>query len=958
MATLVVSRIRDELKVDLGLRSLFDAPTVAALAEQVESARQAFGIAFEQRIPTTPRTAALPASYAQERMWFLDELEGSSPAYHIPVAVGLEGPLDQAALESSLQTIVARHEVLRTTFTPAEGRPLQVIHAESTLVLTVIDLAELPPAERAPALAAESSAEARRPFDLARGPLLRARLLRFGESSSTLLLTLHHIVADGWSLTVLLRELGALYAATLRGETSPLPALPIQYADYGAWQRQWLEDGVLERQLAYWKRTLQGAPEALDLPTDRPRPPVMRHHGARLDFPVPARLHAAVKALCRQDALTPFMVLFAGFAALLHRYTGQEDLVIGTPIAGRTRPETEPLIGLFVNTLALRTRLTPESTFREVLLRVKEASLFAYAHQDVPFERLVEELRPKRDLSRSPLFQVSFILQNTPYPPLDLGGLRLAPTQSETGASKFDLTLELTETHDSLAGALTYSSDLFDSPTIERLAQHYLTLLEAAIAAPRARVGELSILPDSERQTLLQTWNDTASPFPDQATLTSLFEAQVDRTPDALALVAGGERLSYRQLDERANRLAHHLRALGVVPDGPVGLCLDRHAGLIVGMLGILKAGGAYLPLDPSHPAARLGQLLEDAGARLVLCEAGLLQGLSTTRLLLDDPAIAARPASRPEIRGGPEKLCYVLYTSGSTGTPKGVAVEHRQVVNYVFGLAPRLALSSGASYAHLSTFAADLGNTVLFPPLCLGGTLHLIPAEAVADPEAIAGYFHAEGIDCLKIVPSHLQALLSASRPERVIPRKLLVLGGEAASWELCDTVERLSPETRILNHYGPTETTVGVLTFPVEHGLRKEGAPIVPLGRPLPNTRIYLLDPRGAPTPLGVPGEVFIGGAGVARGYLNRPELTAERFLPDPFAPGGGRMYRTGDRARALADGTLVFLGRIDFQVKIRGFRIELGEVESVLGKHPAVSEVLTLAREDQPGDRRLVA
>ncbi len=958
MATLVVSRIRDELKVDIGLRSLFDAPTVAMLAEQVESARQAFGVAFEQRIPRISRAAPLPASFAQERMWFLDELEGDSPAYHIPVAVGIEGPLDVPALESSLQSIVLRHEVLRTTFTAADGRPIQVIHPDSALVLTVIDLAERPAGERGSIAAEEASIEARRPFDLARGPLLRARLLRFSESSSTLLLTLHHVVTDGWSMTVLLRELGTFYAATVRGTTPSLPELPIQYADHGAWQRAWLEDGVLERQLAYWKRTLEGAPEALDLPADRPRPPVMRHHGARVDFAVPERLHAAVKSLCRQDELTPFMVLFAGFAALLHRYTGQEDLVIGTPIAGRTRPETEGLIGLFVNTLALRTRLTPESTFREVLLRVKEASLFAYAHQDVPFERLVEELRPKRDLSRSPLFQVSFILQNNPLPPLDIEGLHLTPTQTETGASKFDLTLELTEARDTLSGALTYNRDLFDPSTIERLAQHYLTLLESAIAAPKVRVGELSILPEGERQTLLHTWNDTAAPFPDQATIASLFEAQVDRTPDALALVAGGERLTYRQLDERANRLAHHLRSLGVAPDCPVGLCLDRHAGLIVGMLGILKAGGAYLPLDPSHPTARLAQLLEDAGAPVVLCESGLLQGLSTTRLLLDDAAIAAQRSIRPEASAGADNLCYVLYTSGSTGTPKGVAVEHRQVVNYLSGLAPRLALSPGASYAHVSTFAADLGNTVLFPPLCLGGTLHLIPAEAVADPEAIAAYFHAEGIDCLKIVPSHLQALLGAAHPARVLPRKLLVLGGEAASWELCETVERLSPETRILNHYGPTETTVGVLTFPVERGLRKEGAPIVPLGRPLPNTRIYLLDGKLSPTPIGVPGEVFIGGAGVARGYLNRPELTAERFLPDPFAAGGGRMYRTGDRARALADGTLVFLGRIDFQVKVRGFRIELGEVESVLVKHPAVAEALTLAREDQPGDRRLVA
>jgi amino acid adenylation domain-containing protein/non-ribosomal peptide synthase protein (TIGR01720 family) len=962
MATLVVSRIRDELKVDIGLRSLFDAPTVAALAEQVESARQAFGVAFEQRIPPVPRAAAMPASFAQERMCFLDELEGDSPAYHIPVAIGLQGPLDLPALESSLQSIVARHEILRTTFASADERPAQIIHPESALVLTVVELGELPVAERAAAAAEEARIEARRPFDLARGPLLRARLLRVDDRSSTLLLTLHHIVTDGWSMAVLVRELGALYAATLRGEPPALPPLPIQYADHAVWQRHWLQGEVLDRQLAYWKRTLEGAPEALDLPTDRPRPPVMRHRGARVDFPVPAALHAAVKELCRRDDLTPYMVLLAGFAALLHRYTGQDDLVIGSPIAGRTRPETEGLIGLFVNTLALRARVGAESTFRELLLRVKEASLFAYAHQDVPFERLVEELRPKRDLSRAPIFQVMFILQNTPLPPLDLGTLHLSPAQTDAGAAKFDLTLELTEGRDALSGALTYDSDLFDAATIERLASHYLTLLEAAIQAPKARVGELPLLPEAERQTLLHTWNETSFAVAHESTIARAFEATADRRPDFLALVAGGERLGYRELDQRANRLAHHLRALGVVPDQPVGLCLERHAGLVVGMLAILKAGGAYLPLDPSHPTARLAQLLDDAGAKVVITEASLLQGLSALqRVVLDDPAIANQPTSRLEGGAGPEHLCYVLYTSGSTGKPKGVAVEHRQVLNYLQGITAArrgLALPEGSSYAHVSTFAADLGNTVLFPPLCTGGTLHLIPAEAVADPEAISACFQAEGIDCLKIVPSHLQALLGAAHPARVLPRKLLVLGGEAASWELCEMVERLSPETRILNHYGPTETTVGVLTFPVERGLRKEGAPIVPLGRPLPNTRIYLLDARLAPVPIGVPGEVFIAGAGVARGYLHRPALTEERFLPDPFSAGGGRMYRTGDRARYLPDGTLVFLGRIDFQVKIRGFRVELGEVESVLAQHPAVAEQLLLAREDQPGDRRLVA
>ncbi|MFS8070172.1 MAG: non-ribosomal peptide synthetase, partial [Byssovorax sp.] len=693
----------------------------------------------------------------------------------------------------------------------------------------------------------------------------------------------------------------------------------MQYADYALWQRRWLEGAVLDEQLGYWARHLEGAPRTIELPTDRPRPPVRSSRGARLRFELGRELSDRLTELSRREGATLFMTLHAAFDVLLHRYTGQADIVVGSPIANRTRAETEALLGLFINTLVLRVEITPELSFEDLIARVREVCLGAYAHQDTPFERLVQRLDPERDPGRSPLFQVIFNLQNAPRSALALPDLRLSSIAFDNPTVKTDLVLIMNEGPQGLRGSFYYSTELFEAATIERLATHFVTLLEGAVKAPSTRIADLPLLPEQELRRVLVQWNDTGVRYATEPTIHGLFEEQVDRTPEALALVAGAARLSYGALEQRANRIANHLRKLGVGPDSVVGLCLGRFAGMIEGLLGILKAGGAYVPLDPAYPAPRLAQILEEAGARIVVTEErsaqNLPDGVIRVRLDADAAAIEGESDARPVSGAGPESLVYVLFTSGSTGKPKGVAVEHRHLVNYVRGVAERLDLPVGSSYAHVSTFSADLGNTVLFPPLCLGGTLHVLAQEVTTDPDELGAYFEREEIDCLKIVPSHLSALLSGAHPERVIPRKLLVLGGEGSSWELIGRLEELAPATRILNHYGPTETTVGVLTHAVETGRREAGTAIVPLGRPLPNSRIYVLDAQRRPQPTGVPGEVYIGGSGVARGYLGRPDLTAERFLPDPFAGElGARMYRTGDRARRLADGTLVFLGRID--------------------------------------------
>ncbi|AGC45224.1 non-ribosomal peptide synthetase [Myxococcus stipitatus DSM 14675] len=973
LATQVIARVRALAKVDLPLRALFEAPTLETLAERIASSSHEENAPETVPLVAVTRTGPPPLSFAQHRLWFFDQLSPGSAAYNIPIHLRVEGALRVDALQRAFSILVARHEVLRTHFALHEGEPIQVIREPSEFPLQVEDLRGLPDSERWEEVRRQSVEAALRPFDLGAPWLLRVSLLRLAPEVHVLSLVMHHIISDGWSLGVLVRELSALYVACSEGRASPLAPLALQYADYATWQREWLKGARLETQLDWWRQQLAGAPPHLELPTDGPRPAVLSHRGATVPVRLPNTLRDAVVALANQEGATPFMVLLAAFQVLLGRYAGQEDVSVGSPIAGRRYAETEGLIGFFVNTLVLRARMHPRDTFRELLARVRESTLGAYEHQDLPFEKLVEALHPVRDLSRSALFQVLFVLQNTPVAALELPALTLRPWETEgTQAARFELTLNLGETPDGFDGTLLFNTDLFTEATATRMVEHFRVLLESITANPGQRLSLLPLMSRSERQQVLETWATGTGPrLSDTLPIHRLIEQQAAMTPDALAVRCEDSVLSYGQLEARANQLAHHLRTLGVGPDVPVALCLERGVGLVVALLGVLKAGGAYVPLEPSQPVARLAVLMEEVAAPVVVTESRHAAAFGATgvrRVLLDGDAafLASLPMEAPAVRVMAESLAYVLFTSGSTGRPKGVAVTHGALANYVQAATERLGLRECSSFALVSTFGADLGNTVLFPALLTGGELHVITQERAGNPVGMAEYFQRHPVDCVKMVPSHLSAWLTAPEPAQVLPRKCLVLGGESSSGALLEHLHALAPSLAVFNHYGPTETTVGVLAGRVvagEAGTSRGGSPgrpaSVPLGTPLANTRVYVLDASLYPVPVGVPGELFIGGAQVARGYLGRPELTAERLGPDPFSPEpGARMYRTGDRVRWLADGSVEFLGRSDFQVKVRGFRVEPGEVAAVLREHPSVGDAVVVAREDVPGEQRLVA
>ena len=961
LGTQMVSRVRDAFGLELPVRALFEAPTVKALAARIDAGRQE-----REGTPVPPlvvleRPSVLPLSFAQQRLWFLHQLEPGSAAYHIPAAIRLAGALDPAALAGALGEVVRRHETLRTTFSAGEDEAVQVVappEAGSFWPLPLIDLSGLPEENREPETLRIAAGEVARTFDLGRGPLLRSVLLRLGVREHALLLVMHHIVSDGWSMGVLVRDAVAAYRALARRPPSlpSLAPLPVQYGDFVLWQRSWLQGETLEGQLRFWRQHLAGAPAVLELPTDRPRT-----GPGRLGARVPLRLAPVetdrLKALARRELATLFMVLLEGYCALLQRYTGQSDVVVGTPIANRTRPEIEPLIGLFVNTLALRTRLDGGESPRALLRRIRSSALDAYAHQDVPFERLVEELAPERHLDHTPIFQVMLTLQNAPGGSTDLPGLRITPLEVGNAEAKFDWTLTVWEEDGGLQGTLGYKSELWDEPAVRRVTGHLERLLAGLAESPDGRFDELPLLGEAERRQLLdggvenREWDGPAS-------VHSLFETQAARVPDAPAVVFEDRRLSYSELNARANAVARRLMTLGVGPEVPVALCLERSLEVIVALLGVLKAGGAYLPLDPRLPRERVRQMLADARVSVAIAaeELRALLPESGLRILPVEEAGTGEGLENPGLAGAPEQLAYVLFTSGSTGMPHGVGVEHRQLLNYVKGVLERLDLETIESFATVSTLAADLGNTSLFPALLTGRCLHVISKERLGHPEAMAEYFDRHRVDVLKIVPSHLLALETPARPAGPLPRRFLILGGEASFRDHAERIRAAAPECVLLNHYGPTETTVGVLTHRWQPGEEGSGGAL-PLGRPLANSRVYVVDALGRLLPAGVPGELWIGGAGVSRGYLYRPDRTAERFLPDPWSgEPGARLYRTGDLVRRRPEGVIEFLGRIEHQVKIRGFRIELGEIEAALESHPAVRESVVLAREDRPGERRL--
>ncbi|MFD2169274.1 non-ribosomal peptide synthetase [Tumebacillus lipolyticus] len=894
-----------------------------------------------------------PLSYAQQRMWFLDKFVPDRAAYNISGAVRMKGRLERQALVDSLRTIARRHETLQTSFREVDGELMQVIDPAVEQEVPLIDLSGLLAAEREAEVQRLAQEVSRQPFELHTAPLLRTILLKLAEEEHVLLLTMHHIISDGWSMGVLMQELGLLYAGQLKGEPDRLPELPIQYADYADWQKEYLDSGVLDEQLLYWKQKLQGPLPVLDLPTDGIRPSIQSLKGTFAEIELDREVTEQIRALSQREGVSLFMTLLAAFNVLLHRYTGQEDLIVGTPIANRTREEIEGLIGLFVNTLAVRTDLSGQPTFLDVLARVRDSAFEAYAHQDVPFERLVEEVSPERDLSRSPLFQVLFVLQNTPGSGADLPGLSMRTMQVDTGTSKFDLSLYLTETEDRIAGTVEYSTDLFQPETIERLIAHFEHLLRSIGENPGEKIAALPMLSAGERERLLFDWNRTAAPYREEAVIHQLFAEQVQRTPEAVAIEFAGEAITFAELEERANLLASELQRFGVGAEGIVGVCMARTPAMIVALLGILKAGGAYLPLDPSYPAERLAFMLEDAQVRILLAdEANHLQGpIEFGQPLFALDSIYVRGAEFERAVAGEhertvaavtaQNTAYVIYTSGSTGKPKGVLVEHRNVVNFFAGMDERIGCQAGDAVAAVTSIGFDISVLELFWTLVNGCKVILLSEAAVLNGDL------QQGATLLQCTPSLMGMLLGneAARPALQALQKIM-LGGEAMPTALAAEIKRDLP-ARLFNMYGPTEATVWTSVQEVE-----AAAGIIPLGRPLANAKFYVLDPQLNPVPIGVAGELHIGGAGVARGYLGREELTAERFLDNPYSE--GRLYKTGDLACWLADGTVKFLGRLDHQVKLRGFRIELGEIESALTKHRAVKEAVVTA----PDNRMLAA
>ena len=964
LATQLMSRIRAAFDLELPLRNIFEFPTIATLAEAVEIAqRTETGVPIPPIIPL-PHDGPQPVSFAQQRLWFLDQLEPNSPYYNIPEGMRVQGPLDLNVLERSLNEVVRRHASLRTTFGTVEGRPVQIIRPRLKLKIPVCDLSYISVDDREAEAMLRAREEARMPFTLDQGPLLRMQVLRFDPGDHVILTTMHHIIGDEWSNNNFIQEIAVLYDAFSHDRPSPLPDLPIQYVDFAKWQREWLEGEVLEAELNYWREQLVGASALLELPTDRPRPPIQTYAGDYKTFDLSPSLSASVKQMCRQEGVTLFMALMAAFKVLLHRYSGQNDISVGTPIANRSRAELEPLIGFFINTLVLRTDLDGDPTFREILQRVRDVALGAYAHQDIPFEMLVDAVQPTRDLSHSPLFQVMFVIQNaSPGESQVMSDLMLQPLEAHSGTAKFDLTLFMLDEADALSGAWEYNTDLFDHATIERMMAHFQNLLAAAIANPDAPVTRLPMLADEEQRYLLVDWNQTASPFPDQLCVHDLVTMQVQRTPGAVAVSDGQETLTYAELDRRANQLANFLQVRGSGPESLVGVLAKRSAQVVVALLGVLKAGAAYVPIDPTYPRERIAYILADAGIDTLLTQAEFADELSAeceasvVSLDADWPQIARQPEGAPQTAVTPENLAYVIYTSGSTGRPKGTMLQHRGVVNYLTWCQQAYPLDKGIGSPVHSSISFDLTVTSMFSPLISGGLVQLVPEEQELDG-LVNALLESDGFSLVKLTPAHLE-LLSQQMPEKRAAGRshAFIIGGEAlmpghiAFWQVN------APETLLINEYGPTETVVGccVYTAPADARLLSS----VPIGRPVLNTQLYVLNEHFQPVPIGVPGELFIAGQGVGRGYLQRPGLTAGKFIPDPFsAIPGARMYRSGDLVRHLHDGNLEFMGRLDYQVKVRGFRIELGEIEAQLAQNELVKDCVVLAREDTPGQKRLVA
>jgi amino acid adenylation domain-containing protein len=948
LATQAAVRIRQEFRVQLSVIHLFGAPRLDQLAKYIETAPRESG--EESRpIAKIPRTGPLPLSFAQLRMWFLSRFEGSSAPYFTPAAFRLRGPLDEDALRTSLNRIIARHEVLRTTFDVEDGSPVQTIWDRAEVDFTVHDCSDVPRHDRETAARELARELTHREIDLSREFPMRAGLVRFAPGDHVLILAVHHIASDGWSKSVLFRELEIFYAAEVTGDEPRLPDLPIQYADYAQWRRKGLEGKVAENLNRYWQQTLEGAPALLELPTDRPRPPHQTFAGSVERLWISSTLGSALRAVSRSESATLYMTLLGAFQVLLARYSGQTDICIGTPTAFRIRKETEHLIGSFLNSLVMRTDLSGDPTFRELLARVRDTALGAYEHQHLPFERVIEVVQPQRSLSYSPLFQVLFQLRNFPEISARLDGVEVSKLEFDSGTAQVDLTLEVTESERGLDCVLVYNTSLFDQSTARRMLGHFATLLEGIALNPGARIAELPMLTAPERERLLSEWIQTSVDVPD-ATACQLFEEQVQDSPQAVAVSDASVEWSYAELDRRANAVASRLRAQGVEPGSLVAICAGRSAKMLAGLLGIWKAGAAYVPLDPSYPKDRLQFILEDSGATLVLTESGMsatLGGISAPIILLDD--CLATTDSGDAFNPSPDDLAYVLYTSGSTGRPKGVAVPQSALTNLLYSMGRMLDAGPGDTILALTTISFDIAGLELFLPLICGARVHIAGREEASDGRLLADAIQASGATIVQATPATWQILADTGWQGKADLRMLC--GGEALPASLA---EWLCARGRVWNVYGPTETTIwstAAELFPDD--LR------VVIGKPIDNTSVYVLDPSGRPVPAGVPGELYIGGAGLARGYWNRDELTAEKFVRNPI-PGqlDSRLYRTGDLVRYLADGNLEFLHRLDSQVKLRGFRIELEEIESVLRSHPGVRAAAAKIFDPESAAARLVA
>ena len=953
LAAQVMSRIRQAFEVEIPLRAIFELPTVAELGAQVKEALSDGRGVVAPPIMRVPAAEEVPLSFAQQRLWFMNHLEPGSPLYNMAGAVRLKGRLLPDLLDRCFTEIVRRHESLRTVFPEEHGKPVQAVLPPSPFTMERADLRPLmydEPVAEAMRLVAE---HARQGFDLARGPLLRGVLVQIGDDDHIAGFAMHHIVSDGWSTGVLYRELVSLYAAFLADEKPALGGLPLQYRDYAVWQRSWMSGEVLEGQLGYWKDRLKNLPPLLELPTDKRRPAQQTSSGAQIEFHLSPDLTGGLTSLSRREGVTLFMTLLGGLSVLLKRYTGQEDISIGTPVANRNRAEIEGLIGFFVNTLVMRTDLSGDPTVRSVLQRVREVAMGAYAHQEVPFEKVVDVVQTHRDLSATPLFQVMFALQNAPAWRLELPGMEVQPMEVDLGVALFDLTFTVTEESEGLRCQIAYNTDLFEVATVRRLAGHYENVLTAMVVEPERRVSNLPLLLESERRDLVERWNDTTADYPRGQCIHHLFESQVDARPEAEAVAFEERAMTYAELDRRANQLARYLQGKGVGPESLVGISLERSPEMIIAILGVLKSGAGYVPLDPTYPQDRLIYIVSHAGVSLVITQDHLAERLSATgatllRIDAEEATIAQEEETRPDSSVCSKNLAYVLYTSGSTGRPKGVGVQHEGVCNLVTESSLFFRAGPGKRVLQFSSLNFDASVMEIFTAITSGSTLVLARGDSLKQGEEMLQLIREGGVTACLLPPSLLAVL-----PQDPLPGlEAIMTGGERVS---ADVANRWGPGRDFVNLYGPTEATVVVSRFQVRKRVEEDP----PIGRPIRNTRLYLLDTNLEPVPVGVAGELYISGLGLARGYLHRPDLTAEEFMPDPFSGNEGeRMYRTGDLARFLQDGNIDFLGRIDTQVKLRGYRIELGEIESTLVEHPSIMDAAVLLREDVPGERRIVA